>query len=333
MRIASIMAGLMLALAASAARGGDVLLPDTVEADAATPAAPSKTVCQLIEEAAAAHAIPVGFFTRLIWRESSFRAGAVSPKGAQGIAQFMPGTAALRRLADPFDPAAAIPASAHYLRDLSDRFGNLGLAAAAYNAGEKRVSNWLGGSGGLPFETRAYVVAITGAEADDWAAPVQIAAGLEAAATAAADAGAATEPAPPAADPAAAKAATIGAVVPPAPTLPVDGSCEAVAALLARPGAGSKVVESVAQAPWAPWGAQVAGNFSLNRAIASYAALQRRHPGILAGQLPLVVRTVNRSRGRAPLFQIRVPADSREAASALCRKLQSAGGACVVFRN
>jgi hypothetical protein len=92
----------------------------------------------------------------------------VSPKGAQGIAQFMPGTAALRKLSDPFDPARAIPASAHYLSDLSGMFGSLGLAAAAYNAGEQRVADWLSGAGQLPAETKNYVMFITGRSAEEW---------------------------------------------------------------------------------------------------------------------------------------------------------------------
>jgi soluble lytic murein transglycosylase-like protein len=77
--------------------------------------------------------------------------------GAQGIAQFMPGTAQERGLADPFDPEQAIPAAASLLRDLSQRFGNLGLAAAAYNGGPNRVSAWLAGNGSLPAETQDYV--------------------------------------------------------------------------------------------------------------------------------------------------------------------------------
>ena len=91
--------------------------------------------------------LPAEFLTRLIWRESSFRAGAVSPAGARGIAQFMPGTAQERGLADPFDPEQAIPKAAHLLADLRRRFGNLGIAAAAYNAGPARVGDWLRGGG------------------------------------------------------------------------------------------------------------------------------------------------------------------------------------------
>jgi soluble lytic murein transglycosylase-like protein len=257
----------------------------------------AKTVCELIEAAAEAHRIPVDFFTRLIWQESSFRTGALSPKGAQGIAQFMPGTAALRGLADPFDAHQAIPASADYLGDLSARFGNLGLAAAAYNAGEQRVEDWLAG-GGLPLETRDYVLRITGRPAEEWTVF----------------------------DP-----NTYPRGILPGPK--VERGCLELAAILAKPGAGSQMVEGVKQAPWAPWGAQVAGNFSLDRALASYAALQERHPEILGGKAAMVVRAVNRSRGRAALFQIRAPAASRDEATDLCRKLKAAGGACVVFRN
>ncbi len=123
-------------------------------------------VCDGIANAAESHDLPPEFLARLIWTESRFDPGAVSPKGAQGVAQFMPGTAKLRGLADPFDPAQAIPASAAYLADLRRRFGNLGLAAAAYNSGEARVERWLKGETGLPAETRAYVVAITDQPAD-----------------------------------------------------------------------------------------------------------------------------------------------------------------------
>ena len=118
-----------------------------------------------------AEGLPVGFFTRLIWRESAFRPTAVSPAGAQGVAQFMPRTASERGLADPFDPAAAIPESAKLLAELELRFGNLGLAAAAYNAGPTAVDNWLAGKGALPFETQDYVLAITGYSAEDWRGP------------------------------------------------------------------------------------------------------------------------------------------------------------------
>jgi soluble lytic murein transglycosylase-like protein len=96
-------------------------------------------ICRTLEQAAAENGVPVEFFARVIWQESRFNARAVSPKGAAGIAQFMPQTASWHGLADPFDPVEALRHSANYLRELRDQFGNLGLAAAAYNAGPGRV--------------------------------------------------------------------------------------------------------------------------------------------------------------------------------------------------
>src|ERR1700761_5699164 len=71
--------------------------------------------------------------------ESNFNPFAVSPAGAQGIAQFMPGTAASYGLADPFDPVEAIDAQAHLMSDLIHQFGSPELALAAYNAGPAPV--------------------------------------------------------------------------------------------------------------------------------------------------------------------------------------------------
>jgi hypothetical protein len=127
-------------------------------------------ICQMIEAAAGKEAIPVPFFARLIWRESRFNPQAVSPVGAQGIAQFMPRTANGRGLADPFDPLTALRESAEYLGELLRQFGNLGLAAAAYNAGPKRVQDWLAKRGILRQETRDYVEIITGRSPAAWAA-------------------------------------------------------------------------------------------------------------------------------------------------------------------
>jgi Transglycosylase SLT domain len=126
-------------------------------------------VCRALEQSAAENALPVEFFARVIWQESRFDAKAVSPKGAEGIAQFMPRTASWHGLVDPFDPIEALRHSAAYLRELLDRFGNLGLAAAAYNAGPERVSAWLTSHRALPAETRNYVALVTGWTADEWA--------------------------------------------------------------------------------------------------------------------------------------------------------------------
>jgi Transglycosylase SLT domain/SPOR domain len=126
------------------------------------------TLCGIVESSAKAEGLPVNFFTRLIWRESAFQPRAVSPAGAMGVAQFMPGTASERGLDDPFDPASAIPASAKLLAELSQRFGNLGLAAAAYNAGPNALASWLDGHGFMPVETQDYVLAITGHDIEEW---------------------------------------------------------------------------------------------------------------------------------------------------------------------
>lgn len=281
-----------------------------------------KSVCQIIDESAATHDLSVEFLTRLIWKESRFKPDALSPKGAQGIAQFMPGTAALRGLTDPFDPHQAIPAAAHYLSDLSARFGNHGLAAAAYNAGERRVANWLADGGGLPWETRDFVAFITGLPVEDWKAAID----------AAAQGGAASEVSVAGGqDGAEAEAEAEAEAGTPLAT------CSGIAAILAKPGAGSALlaarVRRAGEAEWAPWGAQVAGNFSEARAMASWSTLQRRHPALLADRAPMVVRSVMRGRGTAPFTHIRIGAETRKAAEDLCAGLRREGAACIVLKN
>jgi hypothetical protein len=148
----------------------------TISADDAAHAAASVNdepasphlICEAVKTAAEEHDIPIGFLVRLLWQESRFRAAEISSAGAQGIAQFMPQTAVEMGLRDPFDPMQAIPASAKFLRKLYNQFGNLGLAAAAYNAGGGRIEKWLSRRGPLPKETRAYVKIITGHKAEAW---------------------------------------------------------------------------------------------------------------------------------------------------------------------
>jgi soluble lytic murein transglycosylase-like protein len=142
-------------------------------ADNATPPSAEtvrEAACRVVESAAHDTGLSVDLLTRLIWTESRFRTGAVSPAGAQGIAQFMPGTAAERGLRDPYDPEQAIPQAARLLIDLERQFGNIGLALAAYNAGAMRVANWLTAGAVLPRETQAYVLILTGRTAQDWEA-------------------------------------------------------------------------------------------------------------------------------------------------------------------
>lgn len=125
-------------------------------------------VCKLIERNAAQRDLDPNFLARLLWKESRFEPGAISPAGALGIAQFMPGTADLYDLNDPFNPAQAIHKSAWYLRHLTDMFGNIGLAAIAYNGGENRAARFIAERGTLPYETQDYVESITGHNAWRW---------------------------------------------------------------------------------------------------------------------------------------------------------------------
>ncbi len=119
-------------------------------------------ICSEIDRVAKLYDLPRATFTRLIWTESRFDIKARSPKGALGIAQFMPATAKARGLKDPYDPSTALEASGSLLADLRRALGNFGLAAMAYNAGPGRVERWMAGKGRLPFETQDYVAAVTG---------------------------------------------------------------------------------------------------------------------------------------------------------------------------
>jgi hypothetical protein len=139
-----------------------------IPAEKARPPVSAEAICLTLARTALENDLPIDFFTRLIWRESQFNAKAVSYAGAQGIAQFMPATAAGAGLADPFDPLPALQAAGRFLRQLRTQFGNLGLAAAAYNAGPGRVEAWLARRAALPRETRIYVWVITKIPAEQW---------------------------------------------------------------------------------------------------------------------------------------------------------------------
>jgi hypothetical protein len=172
--VATLVPGLPRQLIGQASAGEPDQVPpvETTQSPSATPsngAASVASICDALAAAAGENDLPVDFFARLIWQESRFDPRAVSRKGAQGVAQFMPATANARGLADPFDPIEAIAHSAKLLRDLRRELGNLGLAAAAYNAGPRRVRDWLAGRRGLPRETDAYVRIVTGQSPEQWA--------------------------------------------------------------------------------------------------------------------------------------------------------------------
>ncbi|MBB3993009.1 hypothetical protein GGR95_000628 [Sulfitobacter undariae] len=123
--------------------------------------------CNAIEIFSKRHGLNTGFFARLIWQESRFDPNALSHANARGIAQFIPSTARLRGLKDPFNPADALEHSAQYLAEMVQRYGNEGMAAIGYNGGEGRASGFLEGKGLAP-ETVNYVPIITGLSAEQW---------------------------------------------------------------------------------------------------------------------------------------------------------------------
>jgi hypothetical protein len=270
-------------------------------ADGARESVAREAMCLMIESAAKASNLPLEFFARVIWEESRFKSDAVGPvtRGGQralGIAQFMPGTASERRLLDPFDPVQALPKAAEFLDELRNQFGNLGLAAAAYNAGPRRVQEWLAGTGPMPQETRNYVAAITGSTVEAWAA-----------------------------------AGRNGKM----PERASSSSCRELMALLKRApnpfvaGLEQRGTLGAAKA----WGVQLAAGFSRDKALAMYARAMKRLGAVIGDQDPSLLRSVNRSRGTRALYQVRIGAETRRAADDLCHRVRRAGGACFVLKS
>ena len=137
-----------------------IIVPGSPEAEAlaSTATRPGISPWQAPARAAARrHGVPEGLFLRLVAVESGWNASARSPRGAIGLAQLMPQTAA-RLHVDPHDPLQNLEGGARYLRALHERFGSWRLALAAYNAGPEAVER----AGGVPpfAETRAYVAQI-----------------------------------------------------------------------------------------------------------------------------------------------------------------------------
>jgi Transglycosylase SLT domain/SPOR domain len=260
-----------------------------------------ESICLMIESAAREANLPPEFFARVIWQESRFRSDAVGPvtrsgQRAQGIAQFMPGTASERGLLDPFNPVQALPKSAEFLAELREQFGNLGLAAAAYNAGPRRVQEWLAGTGPMPQETRNYVLAITGSTVEDWA-----------------------------------KAEKGGKQPERIPT----SSCRELMALLKQaPNPFIAGLEQrVTLAAGKVWGVQLAAGFSRDKALAMYGRAVARLSSVIGNRDPSILTSRMRSRGPATFYQVRFGADTRPEADDLCNRIRKAGGACFVLRN
>jgi hypothetical protein len=89
----------------------------------------------------------------------------------------------------------------------------------------------------------------------------------------------------------------------------------------------------IEESPIAPWGVQVAGNFSKDRALATYTRTRERYAAILGEVTPMVIGTRMRSRGTRAFYRVRIPAVTRDAASEICSRLHKAGGACVVLKS
>lgn len=260
-----------------------------------------ESICLIVEAAARDANLPLEFFARVIWQESRFQADAVGPmtrsgEHAQGIAQFMPGTASERGLLNPFNPVQALPKSAEFLNELRNQFGNLGLAAAAYNAGPRRVQEWLAGTGGMPEQTRNYVYAITGTSVDAWA-----------------------------------KVGATGKGPPSAPPT----SCRDLMALLKRaPNAFvAELEQHVELAAAKVWGVQLAAGFDRNKALAMYSRAVTRLSAVIGERDPSLLSSVMRSRGTRAFYQVRIGADTRSEADDLCNRIRKAGGACFVLKN
>ena len=250
-------------------------------------------VCAAIAVFAEHWSLPADYFARLIWQESRFNPAAVSPAGAQGIAQFMPSTARLRGLVNPFDAAEAMARSAEYLRFLELKFGNLGLAAAAYNGGEGRIGRYVANSGGaLPAETRDYVTIVTGHSIDQW---------------------------------------LINAVGEVDYTLDETSdfrtACVAMAETMRPPSL------TTTSAQWQPWGVLLAQNASADRARSRFLATQTRFSSLLANEQPMLISVRNPRFGNQLRFSAMVGRPNRQEAEELCQRLLAMGGNCIVQKN
>ena len=334
------------------------------------------SVCLMIEAAGRAHDLPLEFFARVIWQESRFRPDTAGPRrrngeSAQGIAQFMPTTAAERGLLDPFDPVQALPKAAQFLRDLKDQFGNLGLAAAAYNAGPARVRGWLAGARRLSAETRNYVAAVTGVPADEWAKSGASKPAVKTTPNCRELMARIEVPSDPlygdrvtpdqeplyshdgmVRQPASSQEPPLSSQATPAQPDDAQFSKEDRIEAPSGPMLGDlvtlhqpshshshinlfleKLTERVELTADSPWGVQLSGGFSRERVLAVYATIASRYAEILAGRNASILSSVFRSRGTGTFYQIRVGADTFESANNLCGDIRRAGGACIVLRN
>ena len=295
--LVSLLAASLLAatlIEALPARAAPAEAPPAIAAARASPV--TITLCGALEAASRRNDLPYNFFTRLIWQESRFDPGARSPAGAEGVAQFMPGTAAERGLADPFEPARALDESAAYLKELRQRFGNLGLAAAAYNAGPGRLGRWLAGTAGLPQETIDYVAIVTGRAVAEWRGPFR------------------------------------GEDKPPALAPEPGFSCVAFAGAAGRRRAPGLAPDEPNGPPPKAWATILVASFNKAAVLAEWQIVRAKFAETLGPLAPSVRR---RHIGGMPMkkYIVQIEADDRAASERLCKRLEGQGGNCVVLRN
>ncbi|WP_343222869.1 lytic transglycosylase domain-containing protein [Paracoccus bogoriensis] len=250
-------------------------------------------VCTLIERNAAEQGLDPNYLARLLWKESRFDPGAISPAGALGIAQFMPETARLYRLDDPFNPAESIRKSAWYLARLIEQFGNKGLAAVAYNGGEARAARFVARQSGLPFETLDYVEAITGHSAHRWRDNAPAASELRLALD---------------------------------DRLPFHAACQRMAET-------RKLREFDTQPRTHPWGVILASHPHRSGAAQQVARLNRTLGPILDGGKRVGYVRKRMPGMPQPVYTAQVGFEDRAEAVRFCTRLQRLGGRCIVLRN
>lgn len=250
-------------------------------------------VCTQVAAAAKRHGLEVGFFARLIWKESLFNANARSHMGAEGIAQFIPSTARLRGLQNSYNPVEALDKSASYLVELSQRFGSLGMAAVAYNAGEGRAGKYLASGGFMPYETQDYVMTITGQSVETWKRRPAMEIDY--------------------------------ALVPGKDFMP---SCLDMVAR--KP---FKRFENRETVQWSPYGVQLGAHVKRAFAQRIFKRVQQDNMSILGNEKPLILHLRNRGMGSMLRYTVRIGRPNRAEAIKLCRRLRDAGAICTVQRN
>lgn len=250
--------------------------------------------CNAIETFATRHGLNAGFFARLIWQESRFDPNALSHANARGIAQFIPSTARLRGLKDPYNPADALEHSAQYLAEMVHRYGNEGMAAIGYNGGERRAEGFLEGMGLAP-ETVNYVPIITGLAAEQW------------------------RDAPP-------KDHDFRL----SKNKPFQAACSEMAR--DRRLTPIKLVKPPPP-PVKPWGVQLGFGISKQAARDKISRQTAACRGLVNGEKLDLIYVKNRVSGKKGYFFARIGRNSRQAAQKLCRQIKARSCKCLVVQN